>query len=85
MKKITFNQPLFFEQPLQVRNNREQLILEIVNRTDAKNKKALARRISIVSNQFGWSDMDLHALAHKKDVKNYSAFVNWSLKSHAKS
>lgn len=80
MKKITFTQPLFIEQ-LEVRNNREDLIRQIVELTDAVDKKALARRIAITANTLHWSDMDLHALLKKKgQVNNFSKFVNWSLK-----
>ena len=78
--------PSFLIQPtllpeLQVRNNREDLIRQIVEKTDAKNKKFLAKRIALTANLFKWSDQDLHYLLKRHgEVKNYSAFVNWSLK-----
>lgn len=80
MKPITFNQQ-FSKPELEVRSNREDLIRQIVDSTDAKNKKVLARRLAIVANTLGWSDMDLHALLKKRgEVKNFSAFVNWNMK-----
>jgi hypothetical protein len=81
MKRITFTQPLFEEPELKVRNNRDDLIRQIVNRTDTKDKKKLARRIAVTANMFKWSNMDLHALLNKySEVNNYSAFVNYCLK-----
>lgn len=81
MKKITFTQPLFVEKELEVRNNREDLIRQIVESTDAQDKKKLARRIAITANTLHWSDTDLHALLNKKrEVNNFSKFVNWTLK-----
>lgn len=81
MKQITFNTPLFVVEELSVRSNREDLIRQIVERTDSKNKKLLARRLAIVGNTLGWSDMDYHGLLKKHgEVKNFSAFVNWNLK-----
>ena len=84
MKQINFStytiQPSLSPE-LSVRNNREDLIRQIVEKTDTKNKKYLARRIAITANTFKWSDMDLHFLLQRYgNVKNYSAFVNWSLK-----
>lgn len=80
MKRITFTQPLFVED-IKVRNNREDLILQIVEKTDCKNRKDLARRIAITANTLGWTDTDLHSLLKKHgEVKNFSAFVNWNLK-----
>jgi hypothetical protein len=80
MKQITFLKTYTVEQEVRVRNNRDDLIRQIVERTDAIDKKKLAKRIAITANTFHWSEMDLHALL-KKEVKNYSAFVNWSLKT----
>jgi hypothetical protein len=81
MKHISFNQPLFKEEELNVRSNREDLIRQIVEQTDTKNKKVLARRIAVTSNILKWTDTDLHALLKKKgEVSNYSAFINWNLK-----
>jgi hypothetical protein len=85
MKHISFTteytQPTL-SQELCVRSNREDLIRQIVENTDATEPKKLARRIAIVANTFHWSDMDLHALLKKKgEVNNFSKFVNWTLKT----
>ena len=91
MQQITINQTSFFErfekeQPLQIRNNREHLIEQIVNRTDEKNKKNLAKLLAIASYRQRWQDIDLHALLKKADdpsIRNYTAFVKWSIKDKA--
>lgn len=82
MKHITFTTlPLMVVEDIKVRNNREDLILQIVDKTDSKNRKLLAKRIALTANTLGWSDTDLHALLKKHgEVKNFSAFVNWNLK-----
>lgn len=83
MKQINFNtyQPSLSPE-LEVRNNREDLIRQIVEKTDAKNPKLLAKRIAIVANTFKWTEQDLHYLLKRHgEVKNYSAFINWSLKT----
>lgn len=84
MKQITFSKEYRIEEEeIQVRNNRQQLILDIVNNTTEPNKKSLAKRIAIVANQLGWSDMDLHALLKKRHdpkVYNYTGFVKYNLK-----
>lgn len=82
MKRISFNRVEV--QPLQVRNNREQLIADIVEATTEKNKKELAKLISIRSREMKWSEMDLHALLKKKNdptIRNFTAFVKWSIKT----
>jgi hypothetical protein len=72
---------MFRVEELQVRNNREDLIRQIVDFTDATDKKKLARRIAVTANTLKWSDMDLHALLNKRrEVNNFSKFVNWTLK-----
>jgi hypothetical protein len=71
------------EEELQVRNNREQLIADIVNATSDTNKKELAKLISLRANQMKWSDTDLHALFNKRidpTIRNFTAFVKWSIK-----
>lgn len=68
---------------LQVRNNREQLIKEIVEASTEKDKKKFARFISIRARELKLTDTDLHYLLQKKNdqsIKNYTAFVRWSLK-----
>jgi len=83
VKKITVRTFEKVEEPLQVRSNREQLIADIVNATSEKNKKELAKLISLRANQMKWSDMDLHALLGKKKdptIRNFTAFVKWSIK-----
>lgn len=85
MKKIEFTRPLFENNSLRVRNNRDDLIRQIVEATTEENKKALAKRIALVANQLKWSDMDLHALLKKKgQVRNFTAFVKWSIKIQKK-
>jgi hypothetical protein len=72
---------MFRVEELQVRNNREDLIRQIVDFTDATDKKKLARRIAVTANTLKWTDMDLHALLNKRrEVNNFSKFVNWTLK-----
>jgi hypothetical protein len=97
MQQITINQSSFFTREeikdtratvnsLKVRNNREHLIDQIVNRTDEKNKKNLAKLLAIASYRFKWQDIDLHALLKKADdpsIRNYTAFVKWSIKDKA--
>lgn len=84
MKQISFiSYKVEREEEIQVRNNRQQLILDIVNNTTEPDKKSLAKRIAIVANQLKWSDMDLHALLKKRHdpkVYNYTGFVKYSLK-----
>ena len=72
---------MFRVEELQVRNNREDLIRQIVDFTDATDKKKLARRIAVTANTLKWTDMDLHALLNKRrEVNNFSKLVNWTLK-----
>jgi hypothetical protein len=82
MKRITFTQPKVAT--LQVRNNREQLIADIVDATAENDKKKLARLLAIRSRELQWSETDLHALfAKHKDptIRNFTAFVKWSIKT----
>lgn len=71
---------------LQVRSNREQLIADIVSQCNVigvEKRKELARRIALAANTLHWSDQDLHVLMKKKQdptIRNYSAFLNWSIK-----
>ena len=81
MHKIQLQPMMFRVEELQVRNNREDLIRQIVDFTDATDKKKLARRIAVTANTLKWTDMDLHALLNKRrEVNNFSKFVNWTLK-----
>lgn len=69
---------------ISARNNFEYLIQQIVESTNARDKKSLARRLAIFARTFGWTEMDLHGLLQKKNdpsIRNYSAFVEWSIKS----
>lgn len=69
------------EPALQIRNNKDQLIADIVERTTEPDKKQLAKRLAIAYNALGWSEIDLHALlkrADDKGVHNYTALVKWS-------
>jgi len=64
---------------LRIRNNKDNLIDQIIQATTEKDKKALARRIAIASNTMKWSEQDLHALYQKRhEVRNFTAFVKWS-------
>ena len=84
MKRITFTQPKVAT--LQVRNSREQLIADIVDATEEKDKKKLAARLALAANTLKWSDMDLHALLKKKTdpkIRNYTGYVWWSIKIKA--
>jgi hypothetical protein len=70
------------QEVLLVRNNTEQLIADIVNATNEKNKKGLAKQIALAYNTLGWSDTDLHALFKKRSdpsIRNYTGFVKWSV------
>lgn len=69
---------------LQVRNNRDQLIADIVEATTETNKTSLAKLIAIRARELKWTDQDLHALLAKKNdpkIRNYTAFLKWSLKT----
>lgn len=82
MERITFNLPRV-EAPLQIRNNRDQIISDIVMNTVEKDKKKLAKIISIRARELKWTDTDLHSLLQKKkdpNIRNYTAFVWWSIK-----
>ena len=73
------------ESPLQVRNQKEDLIAQIVEKTNETDKKGLARRIAIAYNTLRWTEMELHALLKKADdpsVHNYTAFVKYSATIH---
>jgi hypothetical protein len=72
---------------LQVRNNREQLIREIVDATSEPDKKKLAKLLAIRSRELQWSDTDLHGLLAKRNdpsIRNYTKFVWWSIKTKCK-
>lgn len=73
--------------PLAIRSAKEDLINQIVARTNARSKKALAKRIAIWVNRYKLTETDLHALLRKADdpaVRNFSAFVEWSIKDRQK-
>ncbi len=82
MKRIEFKR---IERPeLQVRSSREQLIAEIVEATSEPNKKALAKLIALRANEMKWTETELHALLKKRhdpNIRNFTAFVKWSLKT----
>jgi hypothetical protein len=71
---------------MNIRNAKEDLIAQIVERTDAKTetKKAeLAKLIALAANALKWDTTDLHALLKKADdptIRNYSALVRWTCK-----
>ena len=63
------------------RNAREDLIVQIVQRTDANTeakKRALARRIALAANILQWSDFDLSVLLAKSDHRKYPGIRNYS-------
>lgn len=69
-----------------VRSNKESLIAQIVERTTA-DKKLLAKRIALWVNRYKLTEMDLHALLKKADdpsIRNFTAFVQWSIKDATK-
>ncbi len=69
---------------LQIRNNREQLIADIVNATTEKNKQKLARALAVAANALKWQDSALHTLLQKRNdatIRNYTAFVWGSVKT----
>lgn len=69
------------EENLMIRTNRESLIAQIVEATNEKNKKILARRLAICANILGWTETDMHYLLKKRadpSIKNYTAFVKWN-------
>ena len=66
------------ETGLRVRNQKEDLIKQIVEGTVEKNKKQLAKMLAIQTHTFKWTVTDLHSLLRKKDdpqIRNYTAFV----------
>ena len=83
MKKIEFTRPMTMEPELHVRSAREALIADIVNATQEKDKRKLAKRLAMAANTLHWQEIDLHALLQKRNdpnVRNYTAFVWWSCK-----
>lgn len=65
------------------RSNFEDLVIQIVERTTEKNKKAFGKRLAIHARTCKWTEMDLHALLAKaKDpkIRNYTAFVKYMMK-----
>lgn len=69
------------EEPLRVRNNKERLIADIVEKTTEKDKRLLAKRLAIAMNAMKWEEHDLHALlkkANDPNVRNYTALVKYS-------
>lgn len=71
--------------PLAIRTTKEDLIAQIVERTTA-DKKLLAKRIALWVNRYKLDTSDLHALLKKADdpsIRNYTAFVHWSIKDKA--
>ena len=69
----------------QVRNQREDLIEQIVAQCEGteKQKRTLARIIAIAANTAKWGTEELHALLKKRQdptIRNYTAFVRWTCK-----
>ena len=65
------------------RNAKEDLINQIadrVERIEEKEHPQLRKRLAIASNTLKWDSYDLHNLLNKQGLKNYVAFVYWSLK-----
>jgi len=86
MKQPTFNHLNLSNPTTGPRNQREDLIEQIVaqcqHRTP-KDARNLARLLAITTNSAGWTTTDLHALLKKKQdpgINNYTAFVWWSAK-----
>lgn len=72
---------------LATRTNKENLINQIVEKTNERNKKHLAKLIAIKANRYKWSETDLHALLQKSrdpKIRNFTAFVKWTLKETSK-
>jgi len=70
---------------LMVRNQREDLIEQIVAQCEGteKQKRTLARLIGIWANTIHADAMDLHALLRKRQdptIRSYTAFVRWTCK-----
>lgn len=79
MKRIEMR-PIAPPPEIAVRSNKEQLILQIVERTNETNKKQLAKRLAIAGNTLGWTQDDYHALLKKADdpkIRSYTAFVKY--------
>lgn len=84
MQKITFKPIEQRPEELKVRNNWEALIADIVNATSVRDKKELAKLIAISAKTQGWGESELHALLQKRNdptIRNYTAFVRWSIKT----
>jgi len=80
MKQISFEGVEERDSTLLVRNQREDLIAQIIDQTNLldTDRKRVAERLAIEANMCGWSNFDLHALLQKKhdpNVKNYTGLV----------
>lgn len=84
MQKITFDKEYIQEKDeLLVRNQKEDLIKQIVDATTEKDKKKLAKMLALAYNAKKWSLTDLHILYQKRNdpgVHNYTGLVWWSVK-----
>src|SRR5688572_23785263 len=67
LNQFVTNQIIQSPQLVKVRNNREQLIVDIVNATAEKNKHKLARALAVAANVLQWQDSDLHTLLQKRN------------------
>ena len=72
---------------LKERSNKESLINQIVEVTNEtpKGKKTLAKRIAIYANRYKLTADELHGLLAKHrdpKIRNFTAFVKWSIKDH---
>lgn len=86
IKRPTFDLSRFEQPTSRARNGKEALIEEIVEKCrcrNAKEERALARRIAVWVNTTKADETDLHALLQKHrdpHVRNYGALVNHLIK-----
>lgn len=83
MKKIEFTRPMVVEPEVKIRNGREALIADIVNATQEKDKKKLAKMLAIATNTNKWTNDTLHSILSKRrdpKIRNYTAYVWWAVK-----
>lgn len=86
IKRPSFDLERFQRAATRARNAQEALIEEIVSHCQCRNEKearVTARRIAIAAKTLKWDETDLHALLQKHrdpNIRNYGAFVNWTIK-----
>jgi hypothetical protein len=83
IKEMLQEKTLFQEPKLQVRNQREDLVAQIMEQTTLKGKRMreVAARLMMEANIQKWTNQDLHGLLSKKKdpgIYNYTGFIVWT-------